>query len=215
MAGGKLSQNNVLGQVGVLVLIHKYMTESACNGVQGKLAALQKDIQVQEDVVEIHHAGLLAHLAIEVIDAVNLRLFVVVVVFPVAAGALHVRRRGHKVVLCLGDSGKYLLRFIYFVVQLELLDAGFHSAHRILGIVDGEVGGELNNIGKLPEETDEHGMEGTHPKAAGLALPYHHGYPLFHLPCRFLGKSKRKDAFRRHPFFYQIGNSGSQNAGFS
>ena len=46
VAGGQLFEDDVLGHVGILILVHQNVTEAAGNGLQGLRASLQEDIQV-------------------------------------------------------------------------------------------------------------------------------------------------------------------------
>ena len=78
------------------------MVKAAGNVLKSLRDIPEEDIGVEEDVVEVHYAGLLAKLAVGCVDAVNLRLLVVDVFFFVAPGAICVRGWGHKVVFGLG-----------------------------------------------------------------------------------------------------------------
>ena len=208
MTGGQFLQNQVLGHIGILVLVHHNVAETAGDGLQSLLTALKEDIHIQEDVVEIHHARLPAQLAVEGVDAVDLRLLAVIIRLPVAAGSLHIRSGSDEVVLGLGDAGKYLFGLIHLVIQVQLLDAGFDAADGIRGIVDGEGGREADDLREFPEEADEHGVEGSHPQPTGLPLPHHQGNALFHLAGRLLGEGEGEDALRGDSLLDQISYPG-------
>ena len=215
MDRGELPEDEVLGHVGVLVLVHQDVAETAGDAGERLRIPLQQDIHVQEDIVEIHHAGLLAQLAVQGVDPMDFRLLVEPVVLQVAAGAVGVRRGGDQVVLGLGDAGEHLLGLIHLVIQPQLLDAGLEGTHGIRGVINGKGLGETQPAGPLPEEADEHGMEGSHPQPAGLPLPYHERDAFLHLTRGFFGKSKGKDPVRGHALVDQIGYSGSQYAGLA
>ena len=214
VTGSQFFEDDVLGHVGILVLIHQNVAEAAGNGLQGLRTAFKEDIQVQEDIVKIHDAGLAAQLAVAGIDAVDFRLLVVVVVFPETAHTVHIGRGGYKVVFGLGDATEHLLGLVHFVVQFQLLDAGFDGAHGIRGVVNGKGGREADNASVLPQETDKDGVEGAHPDFPRLPFPYHKGDAFLHLPRRLFSKGKRENPLRRNPFLNQICNSGSQYPGF-
>ena len=103
----ELLENQVLRVVGVLVLVHHDGVEPFGNRRQRIGTLLQQDVHVQEDIVEVHHPGLPAQLAIRLVHPVDLGFLVQAVVVPVAAGAVGVRRGRDQVVLRLGDAGEH------------------------------------------------------------------------------------------------------------
>ena len=137
-----------------------------------------------------------------------------IVILAETAVPFHVGRGRDKIVLGLGDATEHLLGLVHFVVQFQLLDAGFDGAHGIRGVVNGKGGREADNASVLPQETDKDGVEGAHPDFPRLPFPYHKGDAFLHLPRRLFSKGKRENPLRRNPFLYQICNSGSQYPGF-
>ena len=75
----QLEEDEVLGHVCVLVLVHKDMVKAGRYILKRLRRLLKEDIHIEENIVEVHDAGLLAKCAVGGIDAVNLRLFLVAV----------------------------------------------------------------------------------------------------------------------------------------
>ena len=57
---GKPPDNQVLGEVGILVLVDEYVAESCCNGLPNIRMVFQQDVHIEQDIVKIHGSGLLA-----------------------------------------------------------------------------------------------------------------------------------------------------------
>ncbi len=113
----QFAEDDVLGQVRVLVLVHQDMAETAGDGIQRRLVVPEEDVQVEEDVVEVHDARLAALAAVFGIDPVDFRFLVPGVLFSVAPGTVHVRGGRHQVVLGLGDAAEHLFWLVQLVVQ--------------------------------------------------------------------------------------------------
>ena len=209
----QLLENQVLRHIGVLILVHHDGVEPAGDGRQGIGIPPQEDVHVQQDVVEVHHAGLAAQLAIGLVDPVEFGLLVNPVIVPVSPGAVGVGSRGHEVVLGLGNAGKHLLGLVGLIVQAQLLDAGLDRTDGIGRIINGETRGEADGVGELPQETDEDRMEGAHIDAPGLPVPHHLADAFLHLAGRLLGKGQGQDPGGIRPLFDHVCNPGSQYAG--
>ena len=190
---GQFPQDQVLGHVRVLVLVHQDGIESFPDGDQRVLIPPKENVHVQEDVVEVHHAGLAAQLAIGLVHPVDLGFLVRPVVLPVTAGTIGIRGRRDQVVLGLGDAAEHLLGLVCLIVEAQLLNAGLDGAHRVAGVVDGEGRGKADGVGEFTQEPDEDRMERAHPDAAGLPLPHHPGDPFLHLGGGLLRKGKGED----------------------
>ena len=205
--GCQFSQDEILRHVRILVLVHHNMRKAAGDVFQRFRGLFQQDVHVEEDVVEIHHTVLLAGLAVEFIDLVDIRFLVVFVVLQVTAGTVGIGGRGNQVVLGLGNAGKHLLGLVHLIVQVQLLQAGLDAADGIRRVVDCKGRGEADGLGVLPQEADKHGVEGSHPQASCLAFSHHQGDTVLHLPGRFFRKSQRQDPVRFHTLFNQVCNA--------
>ena len=207
-------QNEVLGEVGVLVLVHENVVEPVCNGGQRVREILEQNVHVQENVIEIHHAGSLAFLRIFRVDIAYFRLFGMGVVDD-CLGICLVGGRSDQIVLGHRYAPENILRLIDLVVQMHLLEAGLDGADRVAGVVDREGGRVSEPVRELPEEPYEDGMEGAHVQAAGLPFPYHGGDSLLHFGSGLLGESQCKNAVRLASLLKKICNPARQHPGLS
>ena len=133
----QLLENEVLGEVGVLVLVHENVVEPVRYGGQGVRKILEQYVHVQENVIEVHHAGSLAFLRIFRVDIAYFRLFGMGVVDD-CLGICLVGGGGDEIVLRHRDAPQDILRLIDLVVQMHLLEAGLDGADRVAGVVDSE-----------------------------------------------------------------------------
>ena len=204
----------VLGVVGVLVLVHHDIQKALGNGLQGVLVVAQQDVHVQQDVVEVHDPRFLELLLIELVEVAQTRLAGVRIgdqQFAVGAVAGH----RHEVVLGHRDAGQHLAGLVHLVVELKLLDAGLHRALGIGRVIDHETLGIAEKRGILPQEADEHRMEGAHHEPAGAPAADHRLYSLLHLAGRLLGEGQREYPGRIRSFGEQEGYPARQHPGLS
>ena len=204
VTGSQLAQNEILRHIGVLILVHQDVVKAPGNVCERLRRVFQEDVHVKEDVVKVHHARLLAGLAVEPVYLINIGLLVMLVVLQVTAHAIGIRSGRDKVVLSLGDAGEHLLGLVQLVVQRELLEAGLDAAHRVCSIVDGKGLREPEHLRVIPQETDEHRVKSSHPQAPGPLFTHHDGNAFLHLPRRLFRKGQGQDTVRCHPLFYQI-----------
>ena len=60
MSLAQLLQNQILCKVRILILIDHYIPESSGNALKSSRIVTKQDIHIQEDVIKVHHSGLLA-----------------------------------------------------------------------------------------------------------------------------------------------------------
>ena len=184
---GQAAQDEILGPVGVLVLVHEDVAETARDGLAGIGEAFEQDVHLQEDVVEIHGAGRQAFLLVERIDVGQAGA-------PGGLVALHrldvgpVAVNGQQIVLGPRDGALHHRGLVVLVIQFQLLDALFDDAPGVGLVVDGEVFGIAEPVGIFPQETDEDRMKGAHLDPPRLPLADEPCHALLHFSCRLLGE---------------------------
>ena len=138
----ELLQDQVLGEVRVLVLVHEDVVETVRDGQERIGVVAEQDVHVQEDVVEVHDPGLAAQLGIKPVDRMDFRLLRSAVVHQ---GRLvgGIGRRRDQVVLRHGDPSQDDCRFVYLLVQPAFLADSFDDGLAVGGVVDGEIAGEV------------------------------------------------------------------------
>ena len=212
--GGQLLEYQVLGVVGVLVLVHHYVEEALRNRPQRLGVVAQQVVHVQQYVVEVHDPGLLELLLVELVEVAQARP-AGMVVGRLQLAAVAVAVHGDQVVLGHGDAGEHLAGLVDLVVEAELLDAGLHGALRVGGVVDHETLRVAERGRVFPQETHEHRMEGAHDQASGRPVTDHRRYPLLHLAGRLLGEGQREYPRRIRLFGEQKRYSARQDPGLS
>ena len=204
------AQDDVLGVVRILVLVHEDMVEPAGDFQAMRREPGQQDIHIQQDIIKIHHPGLLALGAVQGVDFMQPRPFGMQVLHHhVCIGPVGIGR--DQVVLGHGDASLHFFGFIDLVVQIQFLDAGFHRAHRIRLVIDGEGGRIPQVLGIFTQEPYKYRMEGAHIEPPGLAFPDHGGNTFLHFRGCFFCKGQCHDPFRSSAIFQQIGNPAGQN----
>ena len=118
----KFLEYQVLGIVGVLILVHHYIVEPAGQVVQSLAVIPEQDVHVQQDIIEIHYPGLSAFGGIQPVDVKYARLFRCRVVLDdglVPAVGLCC----DQIVLGHGNPRKDILGPVHLVIKLELFQA--------------------------------------------------------------------------------------------
>ena len=184
-------QDQILGEVGILVLVDHDIVEPAADRLQSLRTVAQQYVHVQQNIVEVHdpggaHHGLVAH--VDVADAGFLSVGVV----GLGGRVTHVALGRHQIVLGHRYSGEHVLRLVDLVVEAEFLDAALDGAGRVARVIDGKRRRIADAVGELAEEADEYRVEGPHVKSAGLSLPHHHRNSFFHLAGGLLREGKRQ-----------------------
>ena len=209
----QLLEDQVLRHVGVLVLVHHDVRETAGDRLERLLVVPQQVVHIQQDVVEIHHPALLELLLVARIHLAQARPLGVAVLRLQLRIAL-VGRDRDEVVLGHRDAGQHVARLVDLVVQAHLLHAGLDGALRVGRIIDGEVLRIPQELRVFAQETHEHRMESAHHDPADILVPHHLRDTLLHLACRLLRKSQGKYAGIRL-LRQNICHSARQYAGFA
>ncbi len=134
---GELLENQVLRVVGVLILVHKDVAEAAADGLQRLRMVAEKDVGVEQYVIEVHCSGGLGLGGVEGVDlgdAGALAAGVLILVNLVAG----VGGRRQQVVLGLGDARCHGGGLVALVVYAQLLEAFGDGGLGVGRVVDGE-----------------------------------------------------------------------------
>ena len=113
-------ENQILGEVGVLVLVHHYVSETPGNRFKSSRIIPQQDIHIQKDIIKVHHSGLPAFLGIELVDVTYprfLRRRIVLKRRRIPSICL----RRHEVVLRHRYARKHIPRLIYLFIKMKVL----------------------------------------------------------------------------------------------
>ena len=214
MRSGQFLEYQILGVIGILVLVHHYEIEAGCYLGAGLLVVAEEDVHIHQDIVEVHDSIGLELLLIELIDLPEERLLAVQVgLLDFGVGAVGIYRK--KPVLREGDAGKDLAGLIDLFVKIQLLDAGLDCALGIRPVIYRKSAGITYAGGIVAKETDEYGVEGPHNHTAGSLAADQQRNPLFHLFCCLLGKSQRQDPRRVHAHCQDISNPAGKYFGFT
>ena len=212
---GKLLEDEILGKVGVLVLIHQYIGEAGGYLFEGLGIVLEQNIHLHQDVVEVHHSTGLEFLLIKIVDVADARLLGCGI-SQTALRICPISDRSNEVILSRRNAGEHFAGLVYLIVQLQLFYAGLYCRSGIRLVVDGEVFGITETLGIVPQEPHEHGVEGAHDEPAGASVAHHGGDTLLHFARGLFSEGEGKytgrvDVFRGK----DVGNSGGENPGFA
>ena len=133
----ELLENEVLGHIGILILVHKDVVEAGRHGIESLRIVPEQDVHIQQDIVEIHHPSLPAFFGITGVDIADFRLLGVRVIDN-GLCILLVRLRRYQVVLGHRYAAEHILRLIDFVIKFHFLQARFYGADGITCVIDGE-----------------------------------------------------------------------------
>jgi len=204
----------VLRMVGVLVLVHQYVSEPFLVFGQHFGKTRQQFVRPQEQVVEVHRSGFETPFGILLVHVQKART---------AGGAVGFRtfrvagvgRSGYKVVFKAGNTSLYLFGLVYVLVELHVLYYLRDKAQRVVRVVDGEVGRESQTVRFGPQYAGEYGVERAHPKALGIRITYDGRYAFLHFTGGFVGKCQGQYVERVHAFIYKVCYSVGQHARFA
>ena len=115
-------QNEILGKVRVLILIHHDIVKTAGHGSERLLVISEQDIHIQQDIIEIHNAGLFAFGRIQSIDIADFRLLRMSIIGNGLIAAL-VGLRRDKIVLRHRNAAQHILRLVNLVIKFQFLKA--------------------------------------------------------------------------------------------
>ena len=212
--GRELLDDEVLGEVGVLVLVHQDVRELVLV-LQKQIGEIpQQHVHLEQEVVEVH--GLRPKTPV-LISAVNLRDArpAGLVVFRHDLGMVGVPAGVDEVVFGVADPGLDASGLVDLVVHAQAFDDVLDECPAVLGVVNGEVARVVDSLALHAEDAGKNAVERPHPNVAGLAFTDNSPNALLHLARRLVGERQRQNGERVHAFLNEIGNPISQHPGLS
>ena len=205
------ADDDVLGVVGVLVLVHQDVFEQLLVTRQHVRGVAQQDVGLQEQVVEVHRAVALAALAVDIVDIAelgDLRL-------PVFGGIDRVGEVGagrHQAVLGVGDTRRDEVGLVFLVREVQFADDGLDEVLAVRGLVDRKRLGKTDLFGVLAQDARKDRVERTHADIAAAVIGDHLCDALAHLLGGLVGEGERQDVEGRHALLDHIGDARGQHA---
>jgi hypothetical protein len=209
VAGGEQPQPEILGDVGVLVLVDEDVAEPALVLLEHVRMCLQDAEDVQQQVAEV--AG---------VERAQPLLVGGVELGAAMREGVRLRRRhllgGQGAVLPAVDQAGEVARRPALLVDVRRLDELAHQPHLVVGVEDGEVRLQPGELGVPAQELGRERVEGAEP-----------GHPLddaadeladavLHLPRGLVGEGDGEDLVRpRPPGVEQVGDPGGERAGLA
>ena len=183
-------QNDILREVGVLILVHHYIGKARSQFMKGILIIPEQNIHIDQNVVEVHHAGSFQFLLIELVQIRHASaLGPAVRRHQILAGDIAVAC--DQIILRVRDARKDILGLVVLVlIQMQLFQANLHRGSGIRGVVDSELLRITEERSVGAKETHKNGVECPHHHPTGGTLPHHQADAFFHLTGRFLSKSQ-------------------------
>ena len=206
--------DDVLGIVGILVFVDKDVVKPGAVLFEhsGKIA--EQDVDVHQQVIEIHGIGLETPCGIMPVDSGHLR-------HPrgfVGLGDLRygaVLLCGNEVVLGMRDTRGNGGRLVKGIVEPHLPDDGAYQAPGVVLVVDGEVAFVSQVMTVMSQEARKYGVKGSHPEAPRSFGPHDGAYARLHLSCRLVGKGQGQDPVGGHTLLYQVCHTVGQHPGLA
>ena len=154
MSARQQADQQKLGVVGVLILVHHDVAEAVAVFFQHVGVLLENFDGKDDDVVKVQRVCRFQPLLVVAVDLADHLLAVVAVCLP-----QHVLR-GEQLVLGRADRGQNSLWRHHLFLDGQLLERLLDDAHRVVGVVDGEAA-LISQRGDLPSENAHAGrMEG-------------------------------------------------------
>ena len=203
-------QPQILGDVGVLILIHQHVAEAALEILQHIRLGLEQGDAVEQQVAEIRR--------IEHGQPV-LILLVKLAPLAIAEGARlafrNVLRRQATVLPAVHLRGEHARRPALLIQPLGL-DHLFHQAQLIVSVENGEAALQAHQLRMAAQDLHADGVERAEPRHALDALAHVTGDTLLHLARRLVGEGHRKDLRGIGPAACQnMRDAGGQNPRFA
>ena len=214
MSLAQLLQNQILSEVRILVLIDHYVPESSCNALKSSRIVTKQDIHIQEDVIKVHHSGLLAFSRIQLVDVAD-SWFLSCSIILHSSSITTISRCCNQIILGHGYTTQNILRLIDLIIQLKLLQTGLYCTHRITRIIDRKGRRVSQRLRELSQKSDEYRVESTHTEPPGPLFSHHQGDSLLHFRSCLLRKRQSQNLSRIASFFENIGNPACQHPGLS
>ena len=188
MPPGQQGGEQVLQVVGVLVLVDEDVAEFFLIIFQNVVMCLEQSNGVEDNIVKVQRPGLpqpFFILRIELGDPLQPE----VAGRPALPGEI---RRQLELILGPGNCGQHRAGGELLVVETQLLDAVLHHPLGVVGVVDGEGGGEAQLLNVPAQDAHAGGVEGGRPHVPGGGAQ-HSFQPGLQLPGGLVGEGDGDD----------------------
>ena len=186
MAAGQKADQQVLGMVGILILIHHDVAVAPLVFLQHLRELLEQPDGKQDDIVKIEGVGLPEHFLVQGVDlGGHLQGKVVAGVLPQPVG-------GQQLVLGAADIAQQGFGAKVPVAEIQLGHGVLDDPHAVVGIVDGEIPAVAQRLNLAAQDTGTGRVKGGR---VDLLAPcaQHGGQPRAQLPRRLVGEGDGKD----------------------
>ena len=209
MRSGERADQPVLGVVRVLVLVDENVLERALPLLAGLGDLLEQVRRVDEEIVEVHRAGLEQTRLVAGVDLAHERVEVAVVLVDELL-------RRQQLVLGGADARVHAAgRVALGILAQVVLNDRAHEPNLVRGVVDRERRAEPDARGVGPQNACAGGVEGHHPHP-GRVAPEQPVDALRHLPRGLVGEGDRQNRARRGAaLLHEMRDSVRQHPGFA
>ena len=210
----QLLDDEVLCEVGVLVLVHEDVPEAVLVFAQQVREVAKQHVHLVQQVVKIHGACTEAPRLV-VGEDFSEHGPAGLLVFRSNLGVLGVRPRVDQVVLGAADAALHACGLVHLVVETHALDDVLQQAAAVLRVVDGEVSRVVDALAFHPKDAGEDAVKRPHPEVARLALPDEGADAVLHLLGRLVRERQGQNRERIHPLRHHVCDAVGQNPGLS
>ena len=206
---GQLLRQPVLGDVGVLELVHHQVVVAVLVALQHHRVFAEELHGAQQQVIEVHGVVLGQQLLVVPVDAGADFLEVIPSCLPghrlrVLQHAFGLRYRRQN------GTRRVALRIVTRPLQ-ALLD----GRHLVVVVEDRVVAGQTDELPLAPQQAGAEGVEGAHRQGVAM-LPGQPDQPLPHLPGCLVGKGHRQDTVGADAVLLnQVGDAVGDDAGLA
>ena len=181
--------DQVLCQVGVLVLIYQYIPEFLPVFCQHFRILLKKNVGIKQQIIKIHGTGYLAFFCIQCVDVRYARFTgCLVCLHQLVIGSIG--GRCHQAVLGFGYAGHDFRRRIRLVIQFQIFYTTFNSRFAVRFVINSERFRESQHLSFLTQDTCKHRVERSHPQITHFFRSGQGRHTFFHFLGRLVGKGK-------------------------
>ena len=210
----ELADDEVLGEVGVLVLVDQDEGKLLLVLVEQVGEVAEQDVGLEQEVVEVHGAGALQPQVVPCVDLGDSRA-ARLLVLPHDVGVGCIILWADEVVLRPGNAPVDGIGFVEFVVQAQRLDDVLDDAPAVLGVVNGEVGRVIDPVRFDAQDAGKDGVEGAHPDVARLGLAHNLADAPLHLARGLVGEGQGENGEGVDPLVDQVGDAVGEHSGLS
>ena len=189
---GKKSYEPVLNMVGVLILVHHYVSEPVLIFCKNPLILLQQPYGVEKKVVEVHGVVCPEILLVLRVKGVNDLCLVV----DLGAGFVILRR--HLLFLAVAYDRENVCRRKFFVVYVKLLQDSLHQSLLIRRVVNYKSRVKTQNLSVNAKKPQAHGVKCHYPHIPAGGNSRYLLHPASHLSRSLVGEGDGQNVVRAY-----------------